>query len=226
MNIGTLFKAVQNKITVFPGRKPLIIELEATSLYPFITPIMPRKIYAALIHYPVVDKSGSLVSTSVTNLDIHDISRSARTYGLDGYFIVTPVEAQHWLVSKILSHWDTGWGASYNENRKEALSRTTCVTDIGQLIDVLQGEGQEAPIFVVTSARKYPNSQTFEQVRNLMKTEGPPVVILFGTGWGLHPELVMEAEIVLEPIPGTGNFNHLSVRAAAAIIFDRLLGYN
>ena len=185
---------------------------------------MPRKIYAALIHFPVVDKSGALVSTSVTNLDIHDISRSARTYGLDGYFIVTPIEAQHWLVNRILSHWDTGWGASYNENRKEALARTQCATDIGHLSDLIEAETGQSPYYIVTSARRYPNSQSFAQVRSILQSDGPPVVILFGTGWGLHPELIAEADTVLEPIPGTGNFNHLSVRAAAAIIFDRLLG--
>jgi len=185
---------------------------------------MPRKIYAALIHYPVVDKRGMLVSTSVTNLDIHDISRSARTYGLDGYFLVTPIETQHWLVNRILTHWNTGWGSTYNENRKEALSETRCCTDIGNMSDVIQEECGEVPIFVVTSAKAYPNSIGYERMRNLLDQSGPPVVLMFGTGWGLHPEIMAEADYVLAPILGRGEFNHLSVRAAAAIIFDRLLG--
>ncbi len=185
---------------------------------------MRRKIYAALIHYPVVDKRGTLVSTSVTNLDIHDISRSARTYGLDGYYLITPVEAQHWLISKILAHWETGWGSRYNENRKEALSITRSKTDIGKMAEEIEAECGQSPQFVVTSARRYPNSISYEDLRTQLAIDGPPIVLLFGTGWGLHPEIVTEADFVLEPIPGSGNFNHLSVRAAAAIIFDRLLG--
>jgi hypothetical protein len=185
---------------------------------------MRRKIYAALIHYPVIDKHGELVSTSVTNLDIHDISRSARTYGLDGYFIITPIEAQHWLVNTILKHWNTGWGSTYNENRKDALAVTRCLSDIGQLAEEVFTECGARPVMVVTSARKYPNTVTFAQLREQLEQEGPPVVVLFGTGWGLHPEIVAEADLILEPIMGRGDFNHLSVRAAAAIIFDRLLG--
>jgi hypothetical protein len=185
---------------------------------------MPRKIYCALIHYPVVDKKGMLVSTSVTNLDIHDISRTAKTYGLDGYFIVTPVEAQHWLVQRILTHWNTGWGSTYNENRKEALRETRCTADIGQMADTIEAETGQTPLYVVTSARRYPNSVSYESVRELIANDGQPLVLLFGTGWGLHPEIISEADLVLEPISGRGNFNHLSVRAAVAIIFDRLLG--
>lgn len=185
---------------------------------------MRRKIYAALVHYPVVDKHGDLVSTSVTNLDIHDISRSARTYGLDGYYLITPTEAQHWLVNKILQHWNTGWGSTYNENRKDALALTRCKTDVGQMVDEITQECGSEPQLVVTSARRYPNTISFSDLRGLLATEGSPLVLMFGTGWGLHPELVGEADLILEPIYGAGSFNHLSVRAAAAIIFDRLLG--
>jgi len=185
---------------------------------------MPRKIYAALVHYPVVDKHAQVVSTSVTNLDIHDISRSARTYDLDAYYLVTPIEAQHWLVNTILEHWNTGWGSTYNENRKDALGLTKCVTDIGALVQDVAAECGESPILVVTSARSYPNTISFGDLRDTLQADGPPVIIIFGTGWGLHPEVISEADLILEPIMGRGDFNHLSVRAAAAIIFDRLLG--
>lgn len=185
---------------------------------------MQRKIYAALIHYPVVDKRGDLVSTSVTNLDVHDISRSARTYGIDAYFLITPIEAQHWLVSKILAHWETGWGSRYNENRKDALSITRCHTDIGAMAEEIEQLCGASPLFVITSARKYPNSISYVDMRAMLDTEGPPIVLMFGTGWGVHPEIISEADYILEPIYGNSGFNHLSVRAAAAIIFDRLLG--
>lgn len=185
---------------------------------------MRRKIYAALVHYPVLDKHGTVVSTSVTNLDIHDISRSARTYGIDRYYLITPVEAQHWLVSKILEHWATGWGSRYNENRKDALSITRCTTDIETMAKEIHADSGENPKFVATSARRYPNSINYDSMRELLSKEGAPIVLMFGTGWGLHPDVIVEADYVLEPICGSGSFNHLSVRAAAAIIFDRLLG--
>src|SRR5690606_28572607 len=143
--------------------------------------------------YPVVDKHGQLVSTSVTNLDIHDISRTARTCDLDGYFTVTPVEPQHWLIGTILNHRNTGSRSTYNENRKDALALTHAKSDIGQVIDHVKNDTGEHPIFVVTSARTYPNTVTFATLRQTLSTPGPPVVLLFGTGWGLHPELIAEA---------------------------------
>ncbi|MGI8905085.1 MAG: RNA methyltransferase [Candidatus Sumerlaeaceae bacterium] len=184
---------------------------------------MPRPVYAALIHYPVVDKHGHLVSTSITNLDIHDISRSARTYGLAAYYLVTPIEAQHWLTRRILEHWETGWGSTYNPNRTDALSVTRLATDLGALMTHIREETGSSPLLIGTSARRYPSSTSFPEVRAVLSSAGPPVCLLFGTGWGLHPEMILECDLVLEPISGLSDFNHLSVRAAAAIIFDRLL---
>ena len=37
-------------------------------------------------------------------------------------------------------------------------------------------------------------------------------------------DVFARADMVLEPIVGAGKYNHLSVRGAAAIILDRLLG--
>jgi hypothetical protein len=185
---------------------------------------MPRRIYAALIHYPVVDKHGHLVSTSITNLDIHDISRSARTYDLSGYYLVTPIEAQHWLTRRIIEHWEKGWGSTYNPNRSDALAVARLATDVGDMVQQITEDAGAAPILVATSARKYPNSVSYADLRTQLDTDGPPVCQVFGTGRGLHPELILEADLILEPIHGRGEWNHLSVRSAAAIIFDRLLG--
>jgi hypothetical protein len=61
--------------------------------------------------------------------------------------------------------------------------------------------------------------------RARLQTDGPCVVLLFGTGWGLAPDVHACADLQIEPIasPRLDGFNHLSVRAAAAITFDRLL---
>jgi hypothetical protein len=47
-------------------------------------------------------------------------------------------------------------------------------------------------------------------------------LLLLGTGWGLAAEVLDRVDDVLEPIAGAGPYNHLSVRAAAAIMLDRL----
>ena len=53
---------------------------------------------------------------------------------------------------------------------------------------------------------------------------GPPLMLLFGTGFGLAPPVLERADLVLAPILGPGAYNHLSVRSAAGIILDRLRG--
>jgi len=192
--------------------------------YPYRKPeIMTTPLYACLVHYPVRDKHDRAVATAITNLDIHDIARSARTFGLAGYYVVTPIKAQRWLAQRILTHWSEGWGATYNPNRKDALSTVSVVADMGTVNDALLERHGKAPWWVATSARRYPNTVSFAQLAHEMTgEEKPPVCLIFGTGWGLHPELIADADAVLEPIEGAGDYNHLSVRAAAAIIFFRL----
>jgi hypothetical protein len=60
-------------------------------------------------------------------------------------------------------------------------------------------------------------------MRSLLE-EGTPFVLVFGTAWGLTEPFIAKADYILEPITGASEYNHLSVRSAAAIIFDRLLG--
>jgi hypothetical protein len=43
-------------------------------------------------------------------------------------------------------------------------------------------------------------------------------------GWGLAPQALSLCTHVLEPVEGADGYNHLSVRSAAAVILDRLLG--
>jgi hypothetical protein len=50
------------------------------------------------------------------------------------------------------------------------------------------------------------------------------VLLLFGTAWGLHSEVLESADYVLKAIEGKKRYNHLPVRAAAGIIIDRLIG--
>ncbi len=61
-------------------------------------------------------------------------------------------------------------------------------------------------------------------MRRRVEEGGPPLLFLFGTGWGLTEEVLEQADDILEPIRGAGAYNHLSVRSAAAILLDRLRG--
>ena len=177
----------------------------------------------ALVHYPVYNKHRELVTTAVTNLDIHDISRSCKTYGLSKYFLVTPSKEQHQLLAKIIGHWEKGWGSTYNPDRKEALSIAKAVSSIAEAVHEMQ-TGFDNPVRVIaTGARPRANCISFESLRSELKDSSSPVLILLGTGWGLSDEVFEQCSDVLEPIETGSGYNHLSVRSAASIMLDRLL---
>jgi hypothetical protein len=180
--------------------------------------------YLALLHYPVYDKGRKVVTTSITNMDIHDIARSARTYGVKRYFVVTPVRTLQALAEKILDHWRLGYGSTYNETRKEALALVTLAHDLDGAVRIIKEESGRLPRLVATSARFGERRTTFAELRRRVAVTGPPLLLILGTGWGLTEEMLERVDDVLEPIRGVGTYNHLSVRAAAAILLDRLLG--
>ena len=180
-------------------------------------------VYVALLHYPVYDKNGQIVTTAVTNMDIHDIARSGCTYGLSGFFVVTPVKALQKLALKIIEHWEVGYGSEYNATRKEALALVRICDILDDAIIVIERETGFKPTLIATSARATGNRTSFEALRDMVKKEARPILILFGTGWGLTETILLQSEFVLEAIAGRKGYNHLSVRSAAAIILDRLL---
>ncbi|MCJ7545825.1 MAG: RNA methyltransferase [Deltaproteobacteria bacterium] len=181
-------------------------------------------IYIALLHYPVYDRQERVTATALTTLDIHDVARLARTYGLKGFYVVTPLQSQQTLARRLIDHWVTGRGAEYNPTRKEALSLVRMADNLEAVVTgIEQKEGRE-PRIVATTARRYAQSRSYGEMIGLLRRGGDtPYLILLGTGWGLTREVVEGADYVLEPIEGKG-YNHLSVRTAAAIILDRLLG--
>ncbi len=185
---------------------------------------MLDKIYTALVHYPVLGRDGRIITTAVTNLDIHDIARSSRTYNVKKYYVVTHLPAQQDIVKKVLGYWTEGFGKTYNPNRSDALSIVELKSYVEDAIeDVEKIEGQK-PITIFTSAKIRPNTITYEEGRRIILNEAKPVLLLFGTGWGMAKELEDMCDYSLEPVRAKSDFNHLSVRAAVAIILDRLIG--
>ena len=182
---------------------------------------MPN-VYVALIHYPVVNKNGETIASALTNLDLHDISRATKTYGLKTFFVVTPLEDQKELIRKIISHWTEGIGAQYNPKRRSALEMIRVQDAYADVIDQITALEGMTPTTVATCARPYPAGISYPDCRAMLQN-GKPHVLVFGTAWGLSEEFISAADYVLEPIVGKTDYNHLSVRSAAAIILDRLL---
>ena len=115
------------------------------------------------------------------------------------------------------------WGGAYNQDRKEALRLIRVVGSLKGALDDITAEAQEAPVTVVTDAKPHPVNISYDQLGEMLAT-GRPHILLFGTAWGLTQEFIEEADHILAPIMGHSEYNHLSVRSAAAIVLDRLLG--
>jgi hypothetical protein len=170
-------------------------------------------IFIALIHHPVYDRKKEVVTTSITNLDIHDLARLAKTFGLGSFYIVQP----------IISHWERGAGAVYNETRRVAFETIRMVPDVREMIRDVEDRTGVGARLVATTGKERPGQIDFGQAKKMLK-DGTSSIILFGTGWGLADDLIESSDLVLEPIAISDDYNHLSVRCAAAIILDRLLG--
>jgi hypothetical protein len=183
-----------------------------------------RRCAIALVHHPVVDAQGAVVTTAVTNLDVHDLARSARTFGCSDYFVVHPIAAQRELVGRICEHWTAGPGGRRIPDRANALALVRIVDSLEAVYAALGGPG--AVEIWATAARDLGPTLPFADARvRLSADDDKAVVILFGTGWGLAPAVLERADALLEPIAAAqGGYNHLSVRAACAIALDRLLG--
>ena len=181
-------------------------------------------VYIGLIHYPIYNKHMEVVTTALTNYDLHDVARTAKTYDVKRYFIVHPGEAQREMANRIMNHWKTGGGVKYNVNRKEAFEETELVPTLEEAISRIESETGKKPAIVTTDARVYPNTVSYCEMRRKIHEEDTPIFILFGTGFGMTKEMMKQFDYIVEPIYGAGTYNHLCVRSAVAIILDRLLG--
>jgi hypothetical protein len=154
---------------------------------------------------------------------LHDISRAATTYGVRAFYVVTPLEDQRKLVERIVSHWTEGAGAQYNPDRREALELIRVAVSLEAVQGEIARDNDSAPVTIVTDARAHERNISYDVLAEMIKDEGP-YLLLFGTAWGLTREFIDQADYVLAPIMGNRGYNHLSVRSAAAIVLDRLLG--
>ncbi|MFV1951973.1 MAG: RNA methyltransferase [Nitrospinota bacterium] len=177
----------------------------------------------ALLHYPVYNKNLDIVVSSITTLDIHDISRIARTYSLGKVYIVTPLKSQMGLVKRLFRHWTDGHGASYNPTRKEALLKTDVVKSLEDVIKEVEGFHGKRPLLIATDAKRFPGSISYDKMIYSLSKKNQ-YILLFGTAWGIEKSIVTGTDFILEPIMGIDDYNHLPVRGAVAITLDRLFG--
>jgi hypothetical protein len=184
---------------------------------------MESNLYVGLVHHPIYDKRREVVATAVTNFDIHDIARCAKTFGIAGFFVITPLESQVQLVERIVRHWMEGAGSTYNPTRKESLSVVRVSRTIDEADREISDLWDKKVKRIATGASYHPNSIDFGFLKKLLEDRDTPFFILLGTGWGLTQEVKDSSDYILAPIGGKG-YNHLSVRSAVAIILDRLLG--
>ncbi|MDI6725595.1 MAG: RNA methyltransferase [Smithellaceae bacterium] len=184
---------------------------------------MPDNLHIALLHYPAYNKRREVVATAVANMDIHDIARAARTYGIDRYYIVTPVESQRLFVERLLTHWRPGGaGEGYNPARSEALKTVHIRESLTQVVDELGSWSGRSVKTVATGANMSGNLISCSDLSRAIAEGGDDFLIIFGTGWGMTQETIAGADYRLEPLKGKAQYNHLSVRSAVAIIADRL----
>lgn len=186
------------------------------------------RVALALVHYPVLDRAGETVTTAITNLDLHDMARSARTFGVSELYVVHPIAAQRLLAERIRDHWVSGSGKKRIPDRAEALDVLRIVPSVEDAYAALAGEAGRAGVELWTTAAsaRWGAVTDYPEARARLEQTDKPVLITFGTGWGLPSSLVASAEVRLAPIRAKADtgYNHLSVRAACAIVLDRLFG--
>ncbi|MGB4090233.1 MAG: RNA methyltransferase [Smithellaceae bacterium] len=179
-------------------------------------------LYLALLHYPVMNKDGKIITTAIVNADIHDVARAARTYGVKTFYIVNPVEAQRKLAGEIIKHWQDGYGADFNKLRKEAFSLVRLKKTLQDVIDEIKEENGIEPKTIATTAHQTEGFLTFSSLKEKLENNKLPYLLIFGTGSGLTQKIIKGANFCLEPIRGVDNYNHLAVRSAAVVILDRI----
>ncbi|MRR17019.1 MAG: RNA methyltransferase [Deltaproteobacteria bacterium] len=181
------------------------------------------KVYIALLHYPVINKDGKVVATAIANMDVHDIARLAKTYGVDTFYLINPIEAQRNLAGQIIDHWRNGHGAVHNPFRKEAFEKISIKSDLGEVVEEIRALNHCRPQIIVTGANFRGEMLSCRELREAIKSNYLPYLLIFGTGSGIAAEIVNQADHRLEPIRGKDGYNHLAVRSAVAVILDRIV---
>ena len=188
-------------------------------------PPLASRTHLALVHHPVLDRVGKVITTALTNFDIHDLARSSMTYGLAALHLITPVTSQRDKAEHIARLW---MGDDQGEHRARALELVRTADSVETVIARITAEAGVAPRVVATSAKasSFPDAERRLPAELVAEAalDPSPMLVLLGTGWGLADSLIPSVSRVLTPIEGATAWNHLSVRSAGAVLLDRLFG--
>ncbi|SMC88112.1 hypothetical protein SAMN02746065_11397 [Desulfocicer vacuolatum DSM 3385] len=180
-----------------------------------------NNLYLALIHYPVSNKKGNTIASALTTIDMHDIARAAITFGVRGFYVVTPLMDQQVLAHEVIAHWTEGMGGVLNPFRKQALELIRVVSTFEDAVEEIKNERRAQVVTIATTAASHENAVTIKQMAHRLESDASHV-IAFGTAWGMSLEFIENCDFVMEPVQGINGYNHLSVRSAVSIILDRI----
>jgi tRNA (guanine37-N1)-methyltransferase len=191
-----------------------------------VMPWLEYGAYVLQLHHMVEDRNGNASTTAITGMDLHDIARACRTYGVKKYIVATPFAQQRELVKKVASHWTVGYGADFNPDRASAMETIKVVDSLGRALEWIGRKEKKPPFTIATTAREREDATSWLTLKARILQIGRPVAFIFGTGSGLSEEVMSYSDAVMSPISGgSGGYNHLSVRSAAGIILDRFFGF-
>ena len=111
-----------------------------------------NNLYVALVHYPVTNKNGKVIGSALTTIDLHDIARACITFGVKGFYVVTPFKDQAELAHQVIRHWTKGVGGTLNPFRKDALELIRVTQSFEQTIESIKAERNKPVISIATSA--------------------------------------------------------------------------
>lgn len=180
-----------------------------------------NNLYLALIHYPVTNKKGAVIASALTTIDMHDIARAAITFGVRGFYVVTPLRDQQILAHEVIDHWTRGVGGELNPFRKQALELIRVVSTFEDAVADIKNERNAPVVTIATSAADHDGAVDTTHLARRLENDASHVVT-FGTAWGMSSDFINRCDLVLAPVHGTSGYNHLSVRSAVSILLDRI----
>lgn len=191
-----------------------------------ISSYLEKGVYVALVHHPVIDRCGEKTTAALTGLDLSDISRSCRTYGVRKFLVITPLKSQRELAKTVASHWVEGYGATSYPSRAEAFKVMKTVSNVDRAIQWIKDKEHDEPLVIATTAKFHDEAIHWLEMKRTLLELQKPVLFLFGTASGLHEDVLNKCSALLQPLSGgMEDYNHLSVRTAVGVTLDRFFGW-
>ncbi len=97
--------------------------------------------------------------------------------------------------------------------RGETLEFLAVLRSLDALAEAVELKESRRPLCAVTTSRRTWQAIIYDHAIREVKGAETPIVILFGTGWGLAEEVFKMSDMILTPVWAETDmgFNHLSV---------------